>query len=122
HHDSRLYSTRDDHVVCGLGCAPGHSHRRLFLLASARGGPEGFLTDRSGKSSTSATALYGGQLSYPQTSRPKKMAPNPPPRSFALHTNQFILAQLGGTMVRRNNPQAYPPRDFQERARTDCSH
>ena len=45
-----------------------------------------------------------------------------PPLPFPLHANLGVLAELGGTVLRRNNQGRHPPRRLQERPRTGGGH
>ena len=71
------------------------------------------------RSSRTGSPSGPGQLRHPQDREGGRVVPKEAPLPPALHADQRLLAQPGGTVVREDHRAAGPPRGVQKRGRID---
>ena len=110
--NARLHATWDYDVIRRFKHARWSSYRRLYASPSASRIYSLFTTHQRQDSSISGLAPYRRQLWNTQASTRSEMAETPSTVPFSLCSDIQLLAQYGGTLVRRNYKKTHTSRIF----------
>ena len=110
--NARLHATWDYDVIRRFKHARWSSDRRLYASPSASRIYSLFTTHQRQDSSISGLAPYRRQLWNTQASTRSEMAETPSTVPFSLCSDIQLLAQYGGTLVRRNYKETHTSRIF----------